>query len=113
MLVELRCVGTYACDWPFLQREQIFTSYLIFTSGLSEPEFCGDLVCGFGGVVGGGDFPCRFGGIVVRCGGIGCGMGVVRRAACLVVGPVGVGSFACLFGCTTVGRTSGWVAVPS
>ena len=30
--------------------------------GLSEPEFCGDLVYGFGEVVGKYGFPCRFGG---------------------------------------------------
>ena len=29
--------------------------------GLSEPEFCGDLVCGFGGIVGRADFSDRFG----------------------------------------------------
>ena len=33
-------------------------------------------------------------------------MGVMRRTACLVVGPVGVGSFAYLFNCAAVGRTS-------
>ena len=33
-------------------------------------------------------------------------MSVVRRAACLVVDPSGVGGFACLFGCAAVGRTS-------
>ena len=33
--------------------------------GLSEPEFYGDLVYKFGGIVGGDDFPCHFGKIVV------------------------------------------------
>ena len=60
----------------------------------------------FRGVIGEDGFPCCFKGVIVRCGGIGCGMGVMRRTACLVVGPVGVGGFACLFGCAAVGRTS-------
>ena len=42
--------------------------------GLSEPGFCGGLVCGFGGIVGENDFHYRFGEMVVRCGEIGCGI---------------------------------------
>ena len=41
------------------------------------------------------------------------GMGVVRRSACLVFGPVAVGSFASLFNCTPVGRASGSVMAPT
>ena len=74
--------------------------------GLSGPGICGDLVYIFGKVVGENGFLCRFGGIVVRCGEVGCGMGVVRQIACLVVNPIKVNSFAYLFNCTTVGRTS-------
>ena len=74
--------------------------------GLSGPGFCGDLVYKFGGMVGEIDFPCRFRGIIVRYGEVGCGVGVMRQTACLVVGPIGVNSFAYLFNCTTVGRTS-------
>ena len=74
--------------------------------GLSEPEFYGDLVYKFRKIIGKIDFPCRFGRMIVRCRGIGCSVDVMRRAACLVVGPVGVDGFACLFNCTTVGRTS-------
>ena len=74
--------------------------------GLSGPGFCGGLVYKFRKIIGKDDFPCHFRGIVVRCGGVGYGMDVVRRTACLVVGPVGVGGFTCLFGCATVGRTS-------
>ena len=77
----------------------------LLLQGLSEPEFYGDLVYGFGEVVGKIDFPYHFKKIIVRYGEIGCDMGVVRRTACLVVGPVGVDSFAYLFNCTTVGRT--------
>ena len=32
----------------------------------------------------------------------GCGLGIVRRASCLVVGPVVFGSSASLFGCAAV-----------
>ena len=37
--------------------------------GLSEPEFCGDLVYGFREVVGKNDFPYHFKGVIVRYGG--------------------------------------------
>ena len=70
-------------------------------------------MCGFGGIVGGSGFSERFGGLVGRYGGVGCGLGVVRRAACLVVGPVVVGGCPSLFGCTTAVRVSGPVAASS
>ena len=41
--------------------------------------------------------------MVSRYRGVGCGVGVLRRTACLVVGPVTVGGFVSLFGCTPVG----------
>ena len=78
----------------------------LLLQGLSEPEFYGDLVYKFRKMVGKIDFPCRFEEVIVRCKKIGCGINVVRRTACLVVGPIKVNSFACLFSCTTVGRTS-------
>ena len=89
--------------------------------GVSGPGFCGDLVCGFfcfflvggGGVVGGSGFSERFGEHVGSCRGVGCGLGVVRRAACLVVGPVIVGGYASLFNCTAAVRASDSVAVSS
>ena len=80
--------------------------------GLSEPEFYGDLVCGFGGIVGGVDFSDQFGGIVVRCRRVGCGVDVVRRSACLVFGPA-VDNFASLFNCTPVGRASDSMMAPT
>ena len=46
-------------------------------------------------------------------GGGGYGINVLQQTACLVVGPVAVGDFAFLFGCTPVGRTSGSVVVPA
>ena len=78
----------------------------LLLQGLSEPEFYGDWVYTFRKIIGKNDFPYHFKTIIVRYKRIGCGVGVVRQTACLVVSPVGVGGFACLFGCTTVGRTS-------
>ena len=81
--------------------------------GWPEPEFCGDLVCRFKKIVGMAGFSGRFGGVVVRYRRIGCDIGVVRRSACLVFGPVAVGGFASLFGCAPVGRASGSVVAPA
>ena len=41
-----------------------------------------------------------------RCVGVGCGLGVMRRSACLVLGPITVYSYGFLFNCTTVGQAS-------
>ena len=75
--------------------------------GLSEPEFYGDLVYKFRKIIGKIDFPYHFKKIIVRYKKIGYNMNVMRQTACLVVGPSGVDSFTCLFGCAAVGRTSG------
>ena len=74
--------------------------------GLSEPWFCGDLVCGFRKIIGKNDIPYHFKKIIVHCKGIGYNINVMRQTACLVVNPIKVNSFAYLFNCTTVGRTS-------
>ena len=71
-----------------------------------EPEFCGDLVYRFRKIIGKIDFPYHFKKIIVRYKKIGYNINVMRQTACLVVGPVRVGGFACLFGCAAVGRTS-------
>ena len=81
--------------------------------GLSEPEFYGDLVCGFGKIVGRVGFSGRFGGIIVRCRRVGCSMGIMRMSACLVFGRVTVGKFAFLFNCTPVGRASDSMMAPT
>ena len=44
--------------------------------------------------------------ITVRYKKIGYNINVMRQTACLVVNPIKVNSFAYLFNCTTVGRTS-------
>ena len=79
--------------------------------GLSEPDFCGDLVYGLGRIVGSGGFSAQFVEVVSHCGKVGCGVGVLRWTACLVVGPVAVGRFAFFFGCAPVGQASGSVMV--
>ena len=52
------------------------------------------------------DFPYHFKKTVVRYKKIGYNINVMRQTACLVVNPIKVNSFAYLFNCTTVGRTS-------
>ena len=74
--------------------------------GLSEPEFCGGLVCELGRIVGEADFSGRFRGITVRCRHVGCSINMMRQSACLVFNPVTVNNFASLFNCTPVGRAS-------
>ena len=44
---------------------------------------------------------------------IGYNIKAMRQTACLVVDPIKIDSFAYLFNCTTVGRTSDWVTVQS
>ena len=51
-------------------------------------------------------FPYHFKKIVVLYKKIGYKINVMRQTACLVVNPIKVNSFAYLFNCTTVGRTS-------
>ena len=72
--------------------------------GLSEPEFCGDLVYKFSKVIGKYDFPYHFKKIIVRHKNIGYNIDVLRQMACLIVNPIKVNSFAYLYDCATVGR---------
>ena len=78
----------------------------LLLQGLSEPEFYGDLVYKFRKIIGKNDFPYHFKKIIVRFKKIGYNINVMRQTACLVVNPIKVNSFAYLFNCTTVGRTS-------
>ena len=74
----------------------------LLLQGLSEPEFYGD----FRKIIGKFDFPYHFKKIIVRYKQIGYNINVMRQTASLVVNPIKVNSFAYLFNCTTVGRTS-------
>ena len=78
----------------------------LFLQGLSEPEFYGNLVYKFRKIIGKNDFPYHFKKIIVRYKKIGYILNVMRQTAYLVVYPFKVNSFAYLFNCTTVGRTS-------
>ena len=78
----------------------------LLLQSLSEPEFYGDLVYKFRKIIGKIDFPYHFKKIIVRYKKIGYNINVMRQTACLVVNPINVNSFAYLFNCTTVGRTS-------
>ena len=78
----------------------------LLLQGLSEPEFFGNLVYKFRTIIGKNDFPYHFKKIIVHSIKIGYNINVLRQTACLVVNPIKVNSFACLFNCTTVGRAS-------
>ena len=71
------------------------------------------LVYKFRKIIGKNDFLYHFKKIVVRYKKIGYNINVMRQTACLVVNPIKINGFAYLFNCTTVGRTSDWMMVPS
>ena len=64
-------------------------------------------------IIGKNNFAYQFKKIIVRRKKIGYNIGVLRQTACLLVNPVKVYSFAYLFNCTTLGRASDWMTVPS
>ena len=78
----------------------------LLLQGLSEPEFYGDLVHKFRKIIGKNDFPYHFKKIIVLYKKIGYNINSLRQTACLLVNRTKVNSFAYLFICTTVGRTS-------
>ena len=78
----------------------------LLQQGISEPIFYGDLIYKFKRIVGKPNFSDQFKKMVERCVGVGCGLGVMGRSACLVLGPVAVCGCGFLFGCTTVGQAS-------
>ena len=78
----------------------------LLLQGLSEPEFYGDMVYKFRKIIGKNDFSYHFIKIIGRYKKIGYNIDVLRQTARLVVNPIKVNSFAYLFDCTTVGRTS-------
>ena len=81
----------------------------LLQKGISEPIFYGDLVYRFRRVVGRPGFSDRFKEIVERYVRVGCGLDVVRRSACLVLGPVTVCGCGFLFGCAAVGQASDYM----
>ena len=85
----------------------------LLLQGLSEPELYGDLVYKFRKISGKYDFPYHFKKIILRYKKIGYNIDVLRQTACLVVNPIKVNNFAYHFDCTTVGRASDSMMVPS
>ena len=78
-----------------------------------EPEFYGDLVHRLKNIVGSNNFSAQFIKIIFLYKKIGYNINVLQQTACLVVNPITVGSFAFLFNCTPVGRTSDSMTVPT
>ena len=95
-----------------MKRKIIFTNYFsefiqqVYIQGLSEPEFYGDLLYKFRKIIGKNAFLYHFNKIIVRYKMIGYNINSMRQTAWLVFNPIKVNSFAFLFNCTTVGRTS-------
>ena len=81
--------------------------------GLSEPEFCGDLVYKFNKIRGMTDFSDQFRKIIMRYKRIGYNLNVMRQSACLVINPITVDGYASLFNCTSVDRTSDSMMAPT
>ena len=85
----------------------------LLRQGLSEPDFYSDMVYKLKKIVGSDTFSAQFIKIISHYREIGYNINVLQQTACLVVSPVAVGSFAFLFGCTQVCRTSDSMMVPT
>ena len=83
----------------------------LMQQGICNPEFYGGLVCGFKKIIGNPNFSGLFKRIVDRFRRAGCSLDIVRRATCLVFGPVVVEGCAALLCCTAVVRASDSVTV--
>ena len=75
-------------------------------TGLSKPEFNGDIVYKFRKIVNRTDFSDQFRKIIVRYKRIGYNIDIIRQSACLVLNAITVNNFASHFNCTLVGRAS-------
>ena len=64
-------------------------------------------------IVGSNNFSAQFIKIISHYKKIGYNINVLQQTACLVVNQITVGNFAFLFNCTTVGRTSDSMMVPT
>ena len=63
--------------------------------------------------VGSNNFSAQFIKIISHYKNFGYNISVLQQTACLVVNPIKVGNFAFLFNCTSVGRTSDSMMVPT
>ena len=80
---------------------------------VSEPDFYGDLVYKLKKIVGSNNFSAQFIKKISHYKKIGYDINVLQQTACLVVNSITVGNFAFLFNCTSVGRTSDSMMVPT
>ena len=78
----------------------------LLRQGVSEPGFCGDLVCRSRKTVGESNFSEQFRKLINRFKRIGYSLDIMRQTACLVVNPITVDGYASLFNCTTAVRAS-------
>ena len=104
-------VGYTNCQ--FLIIPSIVKIRFLLRQGLSEPDFYGDLVYKLKKIVGSNNFSAQFIKIISHYKRIGYSINVLQQTACLVVNPITVGNFAFLFHCTSVGRTSDSMMVPT
>ena len=85
----------------------------LLCQGLSEPEFYGDLVYRLKKIVGSHNFSSQFIKLICHYKKIRYNINVFQPTACLVVKSITVSNFAFLFYCTTVGRTTDSITVPT
>ena len=102
----------YRRPYDLISKFQVGLKSLL-RQGLSEPDFYGDLVYKLKKIVGSNNFSAQFIKIISHYKKIGYNINVLQQTACLVVSPITVGSFAFLFNCTPVGRTSDSMMVPT
>ena len=76
----------------------------LLQQGISESIFYGDLVYKFKRIVEKPNFSDQFKKIVKLNKRVGYNLDVMRQYACLVLNPITVYSYSCLFNCTTVGK---------
>ena len=85
----------------------------LLRQGLSEPEFYCDLVYKLKKIVGTYNFSAQFIKIISHYKKFGYNVNVLQQTACLLANPIMVGNFALLINCTTMGRTSDSMTVPT
>ena len=93
---------------------QVRLKYLA-CQGLSEPEFCGDLVYKMKMIVGSNNISAQFTEIISHNKTICYNINVLQQTVCLKVNPITVDIFAFLINCSPVGicRTSDSMTVPT
>ena len=84
-----------------------FVDDTVISRGLSEPGFCGGLVCGLKKIIGSNNFSAQISGIISHYKKLGYNVNVLQQTECLVVNPITAGNFAFLFNCTQVCRYDG------